>query len=127
MSKIEDFLNEKICLDAINSKPEDIKTLSDIIKNEFPNRIVPQEGCSSYEEDSKELYTYWKNVFADGWEVVFVHKDTPLENMMNTLDAFKDEGAKLYAKTHPVKTAAEILDSIKIISIQEDDLMSLFD
>ena len=125
MNLIEDFLDEKICLDAIHSDKEDVKTLSDIIKYEFPDRIIPQSG--EYEEDSKELYSYWESVLENRWEVIFVHKDTEFEDMINTLDAFKEEGAERYIKNHPAMTAAEILDSIKIISIQEDDLMSLFE
>ena len=126
MNLIEDFLDGKIGLDALKSRDEDVKILSDIIENEFHGRIVPQSGFDAYSVDSRKLYSYWKTASNGGWEIIFIHADNTY-NMKGVLDAYENEGARRYAETHPLKTAAEILDSITTINIQEDDLMSLFE
>ena len=118
MNRIEQFLNEEVCLD-INSEEKDIAELSKIIETDFSGFIVPQTG--TWYSFSKNLLSYWTRAKADKWELIFVN------NQVHSFDAYKSRGAERFRSSHPMLTADEILKDYVLENIQEDEIMDLLE
>jgi len=105
MDKIELFLREEICMD-MQSDEQDVEELSKIIKE-------------NYSIDG--LYHYWKS-YKGEWDLVFRHKGESI------WDAYQQRGAETFKKTHPMFTAAEILDKFNVTpDINENEIMNLLE
>ena len=114
MDNIQSFMNGYTCLDLLVSTEEDIAMLSDIIEDNYDMSNVHCENLAGFCKYLK------KDTAETPWSIVM------WSNGYNDFNGYRGKTAERFLSTYKLMTAAEILGAVKILNVEENDLIDLF-